>query len=186
MRRRVKRIFLPEDVSAWNSGIEARSIPGRSAGWVKCRTHFPSCSVKFCPHISQVFIERRWWMPEPDAPALPRRKGTNAAMPLENGQMIAKFYGRAPHAQAVDKIAQMRRDLSHIQRAVHSLEHRIKASATGDQMRSEFTILYKWCVSLMESLFALTWAAYDKNRAKRSSKTSKTSSRTSPPSKQWC
>ena len=31
-------------------------------------------------------------------------------MPLENGQMIAQFFGRTPHAQAVDKIAQMRRE----------------------------------------------------------------------------
>lgn len=87
------------------------------------------------------------------------------AMPLDNGQMIAQFVGRTPHAQAVDKIAQMHRDLSHIQRALHVLGHRVKANNPGDQMRSEFTLLYNWCVSLMESLFALTWAAYDKDLA---------------------
>ena len=29
---------------------------------------------------------------------------------------------------------------------------------------SEFTLLYNWCVSLMESLFAMTWATYDKDK----------------------
>jgi hypothetical protein len=88
-------------------------------------------------------------------------------MPLENGHMIAQFFGSTPHAQAVDKIAQMRRDLNHIERALHAVEHRIKANTPGDQMRSEFTLLYNWCVSLMESLFAITWAAYDKDRAEK-------------------
>jgi|SRR5678815_913076 hypothetical protein len=83
-------------------------------------------------------------------------------MPLENGQMIAQFFGRTPHAQAVEKIAQMRRDLSHIQHALNALERRLKANTPGDQMSSEFTLLYNWCVSLMESLFAMTWASYDK------------------------
>ena len=88
-------------------------------------------------------------------------------MPLESGQMIAKFYGRTPHAQLIDKVAQMRRDLNHIQHALFSLESRIKANASGDQMVSEFTLLYNWSVSLMESLFAMTWAAYDKARVEK-------------------
>ena len=85
-------------------------------------------------------------------------------MPLENGHMIAQFFGKTPHAQAVDKIAQMRRDLNHIQHALHALELRVKTHTPGDQMRPEFTLLYNWSVSLMESLFAMTWAAYDKDR----------------------
>ena len=88
-------------------------------------------------------------------------------MPLEDGQMIATFYGSSPHAQAVDKIAQMRRDLNHIQNALRALERRVTANTPGDQMVSEFTLLYNWCVSLMESLFAMTWAAYDKARAEK-------------------
>ena|SRR5215510_2091812 len=88
-------------------------------------------------------------------------------MPLENGQMIAQFVGSTPHAQTVDKIAQMRRDLNHIQHALHALERRVKANTPGDQMTSEFTLLYNWCVSLMESLFAMTWASYDKARTEK-------------------
>ncbi len=88
-------------------------------------------------------------------------------MPLEDGQMIAQFFGNTPHAQAVDKIFQMHRDLNHIQRALHALEHRVELNTPSGQMASEFTLLYNWCVSLMESLFALTWAAYDKARAEK-------------------
>lgn len=88
-------------------------------------------------------------------------------MPLENGKMIAQFYGGTPHAQALDKIAQMRRDLNHIQNALHGVERRIRANAPGDQMVSEFTLLYNWSVSLMESLFAMTWVAYDKARVEK-------------------
>lgn len=105
-------------------------------------------------------------MPSPDAPT-PLLKGLIVAMPLENGQMIAQFFGRTPHAQAVDKIAQMRRDLNHIKHALTALERRINANTPGDQMRSEFTLLYNWCVSLMESLFAMTWASYDKSKAEK-------------------
>lgn len=88
-------------------------------------------------------------------------------MPLENGKMIANFYGRSPHLQAVDKIAQMRRDMTHIHRALHAVERRVLAQTPGAQMRAEFTLLYNWCVSLMESQFALTWAAYDKTMAEK-------------------
>jgi hypothetical protein len=103
----------------------------------------------------------------PDPPVSTQWKGLIAAMPLENGRMIAQFYGGTPHAQALDKVAQMRRDLNHIQNALHGVERRIRANAPGDQMVSEFTLLYNWSVSLMESLFALTWAAYDKDRAEK-------------------
>jgi hypothetical protein len=88
-------------------------------------------------------------------------------MPLEHGQMIAQFFGRTPHDQAVEKIAQMRRDLNHIQHALRALEHKLKANTPGNQMDSEFTLLYNWCVSLMESLFAMTWATYDKAQAEK-------------------
>ena len=88
-------------------------------------------------------------------------------MPLENGHMIAQFFGRTPHAQAVEKIAQMRRDLNHIQQALHALERRIQTNTRSDQMGAEFTLLYNWCVSLMESLFAMTWATYDKARVEK-------------------
>lgn len=88
-------------------------------------------------------------------------------MPLENGKMIANFYGRSPQQQAVDKIAQMRRDMTHIQRALQAVERRVLAQTPGVQMRAEFTVLYNWCVSLMESQFALTWAAYDKAMAEK-------------------
>jgi hypothetical protein len=88
-------------------------------------------------------------------------------MPLENGHMIANFAGRDPHTQTVDKIAQMHRDLNHILRALQTLERRVKAKTPGDQMRSEFTLLYNWCVSLMESLFAMTWATYDKDKTEK-------------------
>ena len=88
-------------------------------------------------------------------------------MPLENGHMIAQFFGRTPHAQAVEKIAQMRRDLNHIQHALNALERRVKTNTPGVQLVSEFTLLYNWCVSLMESLFAMTWATYDKAKTEK-------------------
>lgn len=88
-------------------------------------------------------------------------------MPLENGKMIATFYGSTPHSQAVDKIAQMRRDMAHIQKALQAVERRVLTNTPGVQMRSEFTLLYNWCISLMESQFALTWAAYDKTMAEK-------------------
>jgi len=81
--------------------------------------------------------------------------------------MIAEFYGNTPHAQAVDKIYQMHRDLNHIQRALRVLEHRVKANTPGNHLASEFTLLYNWCVSLMESLFAMTWATYDKAQVEK-------------------
>jgi hypothetical protein len=88
-------------------------------------------------------------------------------MPLENGHMAPQFFGTTAHAQAVDKIAQMRRDLGHIQLALHAVERRIRANTPGAQMTPEFTLLYNWCVSLMESLFAMTWASYDKTRVEK-------------------
>ena len=103
-----------------------------------------------------------------DVPAaLQKEKDRSQPMPLENGQMIPQFFGRTPHAQALDKIAQMRRDMNHIQLALQALERRAKANTPGAQMRSEFTLLYNWCVSLMESLFAMTWATYDKAMAEK-------------------
>ena len=58
----------------------------------------------------------------------------------------------------------MRRDLNHIQHALNALERRVKTNTPGVQLVSEFTLLYNWCVSLMESLFAMTWATYDKDK----------------------
>lgn len=86
-------------------------------------------------------------------------------MPLEDGKMVATFAGQTPRGQAIDKIEQMRRDLTHIQHALHTIDRRVQANTPGSQMTAEFTLLYNWCVSLMESLFAMTWATYDKARA---------------------
>jgi hypothetical protein len=86
-------------------------------------------------------------------------------MPLQqNGEMHARFFGATPHAQLVDKIAQMRRDLMHIQHALNGIDHRVRANASGADMKSDFSLLYNWYLSAMESLFAMTWAAFDHNK----------------------
>lgn len=43
-------------------------------------------------------------------------------MHLEHGEMVAQFVGWTPHAQAIEKIAQMCRDLNHIQNALNGVE----------------------------------------------------------------
>lgn len=101
------------------------------------------------------------------------------------GEQIAQFFGRTPHEQALDKVAQMRRDLNHIQHALNALERRMRANTPSDQLSSEFTLLYNWSVSLMESLFAMTWAAYDKARVERVIKDFDTSSARSPRPEPW-
>src|SRR5581483_6914839 len=85
-------------------------------------------------------------------------------MPLQNGEMHARFFGATPREQLVDKVAQMRRDLMHIQNALNVIDHRIKANASSDAMNADFSLLYNWYLSAMESLFSMTWAAFNRHK----------------------
>ena len=88
-------------------------------------------------------------------------------MPLQpNGQMCADFFGTSAREQLKDKIGQMRRDMMHMQRALTVIESKIRANTSAADMKSDFTLLYFWFLSAAESLFAMTWAAYDGGKVK--------------------
>ncbi len=89
------------------------------------------CSL--CWQFSLFTVEAEWLGPSPHAPASTRLKGHRVTMPLESGQMIARFYGSTPHAQLIDKVAQMRRDLNHSSPSKAGLR----------QMRA----VTRWCLS---------------------------------------
>src|SRR5690348_5003033 len=88
-------------------------------------------------------------------------------MPLQgNGQMSANFYGGAPREQLKDKIGQLRRDMMHIERALAVIEHKVRSNVSADDMKPDYTLLYFWFLSAAESLFAMTWAAFDRDKVK--------------------
>jgi hypothetical protein len=90
-----------------------------------------------------------------------------SGMPLQsNGQMSADFFGSSPREQLKDKIGQMRRDMMHMQRALNVIEGKVRANTSAADMGSDFTLFYYWFLSAAESLFAMTWAAYDSGKVK--------------------
>ena len=56
--------------------------------------------------------------------------------------------------------------MMHMQHALSVIEGRIRANASAGDMKSDFTILYFWFLSAAESLFAMTWAAFDRDKVK--------------------
>ena len=56
--------------------------------------------------------------------------------------------------------------MMHMQRALAVIEARVRANASGDSMKADFTLLYFWFLSAAESLFAMTWAAFDRDKVK--------------------
>src|ERR1044071_3357934 len=88
-------------------------------------------------------------------------------MPLQpNGQMSANFYGNSERDQLKEKIGQMRRDMMHMQRALAVIEGKVRANTPADEMKSDFTLCYFWFLSAAESLFAMTWSAFNVDRVK--------------------
>ena len=86
-------------------------------------------------------------------------------MPLQNGEMHARFFGATPHEQLADKINQMRSDLVHIQRALNGIDGLVRRKAPANAMKSEFGILHDWYLSALESFFAMVWAGFERDKA---------------------
>ena len=106
-------------------------------------------------------------------------------MPLTTDGMQPEFYGANAHQQLLDKIAQLRRDMNHIQIALHAIEgpvrrdqavHHLKpqfvgptAQLGGDKMipaevsesvRQRLSDLHNWCLSALESYYSIVWIAF--------------------------
>ena len=106
-------------------------------------------------------------------------------MPLSTDGMHARFFGANAHQQLLDKIAQARRDMQHIQTALQAIEgtvrrdqsvHPVKPQFAGDtalrggdrtipaetaeSIRQRLSDLHNWCLSLLESYYSMVWIAF--------------------------
>ncbi len=53
-----------------------------------------------------------------------------------------------------------------MQRALTVIEGKVRANASAADMKPDFTLFYFWFLSAAESLFAMTWAAFDRDKVK--------------------
>jgi hypothetical protein len=77
--------------------------------------------------------------------------------------MLVTYHGSSPTEWRLDKIAQMRRDMHHIQMALSALEGRIRANTDSETIRPQYSTLHNWVLSELESYYGLIWAAFDRD-----------------------
>jgi hypothetical protein len=95
-------------------------------------------------------------------------------MPLTKDGMRTKFYGDTPHKQILEKIDQLRRDMTHIQMALQAIEgpvrgdqafHPNQVGATplppdvAQSLKPRLSDLHNWCLSALESYYSIVWVA---------------------------
>jgi hypothetical protein len=116
-------------------------------------------------------------------------------MPATPNGMQADFFGANAYQQLLDKIEQLRRDMRHIQMALQPIEaqarrnqltHPVKpnfvpspggmSAQLGDSnlpadvaeaMRPAFSNLHNWCLSAVESYYAMCWAAFGNEKTRQ-------------------
>ena len=84
------------------------------------------------------------------------------AMPIERDGTISLAYSGLPMHQALPmEIQEMRKELRHMERVLNIIEGQARAKVPGSAMRPQFSALYNWNLSAMESFFAMISIAFE-------------------------
>ena len=83
-------------------------------------------------------------------------------MPLEKDGSISLAYSGLPMNQALPlEIQEMRKELRQIERALTILEGQARAKVHPSAMKPQFSALFNWHLSVMESFLSMTSIAFN-------------------------
>ncbi len=81
-------------------------------------------------------------------------------MPLmKDGSVFYELRGRDPHDAIYNKCQEMRRELRHLEQVIARIEGQARAKAPFDSMNPNFSAMFNWYLSALESFFAITVAS---------------------------
>jgi hypothetical protein len=80
-----------------------------------------------------------------------------------DGTVFSMLQGATPREQTLNKIAEMRRELARIQTVLGHLEGQVRVNAPAAAMKPQFSAMFNWYVSAMESFFAMTNAMFGRS-----------------------
>jgi hypothetical protein len=83
-------------------------------------------------------------------------------MPIEKSGSISLAYSGLPMHQALPmEIQEMRKELRHMERVLNIIEGQARAKVPAAAMKPQFSALYNWNLSVMESFFAMISIAFN-------------------------
>jgi hypothetical protein len=84
----------------------------------------------------------------------------------KDGTVEYELTGKDLYDKLHNKIEEMRSELRHMERALGVLDAQVRANAPVYAMRPQFSTLYWWYVSAMESYIAMSWGAFGKDKTR--------------------
>lgn len=87
-------------------------------------------------------------------------------MPVQpDGRVSLRLDGDGdPHKELQNKIAEMRKELRHIERTLNMLDAQARVRTPFDMMKPTFSTLYNWNLSLTESWLAMIYSAFGRDK----------------------